>query len=339
MIKIYMNPKTFEISNIMKQESPVFIMGVPRSGTTLLYKILQHHSSFKPYSCKDESGVNLIESSVFKTPYIDFPKYPSDHKLIQYMLSNEDFYHQFIESTKWIELYQKLLAGKTILNKISIKLSNNKMREFLCKASLNDVCLRSFFYYAKQARGAKRIIEKTPSHIFKVPEIKTAFPNSKLIFISRHPIDVYSSFKKRKKVSEDLGIDTSKTSWLNLSVSDFCNTYLKYMKLAFRETTSSKKDSFMIVRYEDLITNPTLTLQSICSFLEEKYEEGIIPNGKELEKDWKIDPDLFGTINKSTKNWREYVNEAEAYLIEESLLDSMNQLNYPHYTKSVSLNI
>jgi hypothetical protein len=334
-----MNSKIFEISNTMKEESPVFIMGIPRSGTTLLYRILQHHTSFKPHSCKDKSGVNLVESAVFKTPYIDFPKYPSNHKLVRYMLSNEEFYHQFLESARLIKWYQKLLIGKTILNKISTKLSNNEMRTFLCKASLNNVCLRSFFYYAKRARDTRRIVEKTPSHIFKVPEIKSAFPNSKLIFISRHPIDVYSSFKKRKKVSEELGIETSQISWLNLSVSNFCNTYLKYMKLAFRETKSPNKNNFMIVRYEDLIIDPSSTLQSICNFLEEKYEDEIIPDSRKLENDWKMNPNLYGAINKNTKNWREYVNETEAYLIEESLLDNMNQLNYPRYTKTVSSDI
>ncbi|WP_446717972.1 sulfotransferase [Crocosphaera sp. Alani8] len=50
----------------METESPVFIVGAPRSGTSLLYRILQHHSSLKLQNIQNSSKVQLTESLIFQ---------------------------------------------------------------------------------------------------------------------------------------------------------------------------------------------------------------------------------------------------------------------------------
>jgi hypothetical protein len=50
----------------MKEKSPVFIVGPGRSGTSLLYRMLQKHPVFEPQNCA--AGVDLTESQVFSAP-------------------------------------------------------------------------------------------------------------------------------------------------------------------------------------------------------------------------------------------------------------------------------
>lgn len=185
----------------MKHESPVFIVGAPRSGTSILYRTLQRHPSFKPQKCKSE--VNLAESFVFQSPYMNYGGYSNTNQAFQYMLSDKESYHHFLESTQWIKMYQNLLIGKNIIYNSLIKLKISSLRATLQKVSLNDISTRIFFYFAKQARGVNRIIEKSPDNIFKLPEIKATFPNSKLLFVYRHPVDVFSSYKRRLKISQE----------------------------------------------------------------------------------------------------------------------------------------
>jgi len=59
-----LNPAiAFKISDKMEELSPVFIVGAGRSGTSILYRIIQNHPVFAPKKCKKETKVDLTESS------------------------------------------------------------------------------------------------------------------------------------------------------------------------------------------------------------------------------------------------------------------------------------
>ncbi len=322
------------ISEIMKNESTVFIVGAPRSGTSLLYRLLQMHSSFKPQKCKDRTGVNLRESKVFGNSYNVFSI--SDVPGLAYMLYDVDSYSQFQDSSRRIRKYQRLLIGKNIYQVVANRffqnftVNLNFIRGLLWKIFLNDVLIRHYFYYAKRTRGMKRILEKTPTNIYYLPEIKATFPRAKLIFIYRHPVDVFSSYKRRLKVSNEIGIDQSQLVWLKISPSKFCKLYSKDINLALSEQ-SSNPHNFMLIRYENLVNNLQLTLQHVCEFLAEPYDKEYLPNAKNQNID-EIEPYLFGEVKSTTKKWEDYISEVDARFIEDRLSKVMHKLDYPRYT-------
>lgn len=319
-----------KISRLMKQESPVFIIGGSRSGSSILYRVLQRHSSFKPHNIKDQIGVELTESKVF---YNLCSTYNTNTKRpLKYLLRNVNYYHHFLEKIKWIKLFHYYSCSNFLL-KIIIKF--NLLRALAYKITCNALLLRTFFYYAKQARGMKRIIEKSPPHVYRIPEIKATFPKAKFLYIYRHPIDVYSSHKQRLKVSLEIGIKESKLTWLMLSPSEFCELYRERLQLVLREYHSNSCQ-FMLIRYEDFISEPELTVRRVCNFLEESYEEGCIPEDRNEDPEFnqeKMYPNLFGMIKKPAKKWQDYITEVDAIFIEDSLSEVMNWLNYPRYTR------
>lgn len=320
-----------EISKIMQWQSPMFIVGAPRSGTSILYRTLQRHSSFKPYKCQDKSGVELTESNIFKTPYSIYSG--SQANAFAYMLSDEDYYSQFLTLTRSIQNYQKLLIGKEVFQKIiPFVTTNQTIRASFWKITKNDILIRTFLYYAQQARGMKRIIEKTPQHIARLPEIKATFPNAKLLFMSRHPLDVFSSYRRRFQDSLKLKMKESELKWLRLSSKEFCHKYANYMKIAFQEQAHDSSN-FMLISYEDFISNTEFILHNIFEFIGESYEEECIPTDKIESISWQPDPNLFGAIKSKTKSWQDFVNESEARFIEDRLADIISKLNYPRYTK------
>ncbi|NEO31210.1 MAG: sulfotransferase [Symploca sp. SIO3C6] len=311
----------------MKNESPVFIVGAARSGTSILYRTLQRHSSFKPQKYKHKHGVELTESNIFKTPYHTYSG--ANSNAFTYMLGDEDYYCQFLGMTKSIQNYQRLLIGKDIFQKVAPKVS--VLRASVWKVTQNDILIRIFLYYAKQARGMKRIVEKTPQHISRLPEIKVTFPKAKLLFMPRHPLDVFSSYQRRLKDSLKLGMKESELKWLKISPKSFCNKYASYMHIALQEKVSNPS-RFMLVSYEDFTCNTKVTLHKVFDFIEESYEEACIPEDTLKTTSWQADPNLFSSIKSKTKSWKNFTSEPDAKFIEDQLSEIMNQLNYPRYT-------
>jgi hypothetical protein len=195
-----------QISQLMKEKSPVFIVAAPRSGSTLLYKLLQYHYRFTPQKCHSKSEIAPYETAAFRKPY-HLPKYTPAFK---YMLENRELHMQFLQDGREIlnsktlfdlnliiSLHQKILTGEPekyqLLGRVTI------LRKLLWNLTGLKNFVRLFFYYSNLARGEERIVEKTPLHIFNLLEIRATFPQAKLIAIVRHPLDVYSSYKMRLK--------------------------------------------------------------------------------------------------------------------------------------------
>ena len=76
--------------------------------------------------------------------------------------------------------------------------------------NLNHLVLRSFYYFAGIAREPNRLVEKSPGNLSHSMKLILAFPNSKLLYIYRHPIDVYTSYVKRSIIEPN-------ARWLELT--------------------------------------------------------------------------------------------------------------------------
>ena len=190
--------------------------------------------------------------------------------------------------------------------------------------NLNHLMLRSFFYFAKKARGLERIVEKTPKTLLHSPNLRIAFPKCRLIYIYRHPIDVYTSYIKRSQF--DVG-----KAWLKLTPFRFCKMYEHDMRSALT-VKDRMKDSLLLITYEDFTQSPRREFRKVCSFLDVPFEEGaIVERNPDLTK-WKANPHLFGEITAKTKNWKDYVSLPDARHIEDYLDPIMRSLGYQRYT-------
>ncbi|MEN8133226.1 MAG: sulfotransferase, partial [Pseudomonadota bacterium] len=86
------------ISKTMKATSPVFIIGAPRSGTSILYRTLQKHSSFKS---REE---NLQETKLLNYANCSHVFKGNEPKaLFHYMLNDQRYYQQFLDSIRPIQ--------------------------------------------------------------------------------------------------------------------------------------------------------------------------------------------------------------------------------------------
>lgn len=307
-----------------RSEYPVFITGIPRSGTTLIYSTLLKHSAFRPQLKKHPKVSLYIESNAFMNPQGVF----SSERADKYLLMDKVVKDNFLDSVRGIRPYQSI--GNFIYRSVLRRNLGSAFRKASFKIGLNHIILRRYFYHAKLARNVKRVIEKTPDHITRIPEIKATYPNAKYIFLYRHPVDVFSSYRKRLRHSETVKSKSQKTSWLKISVENFCELYRKYIDLALEEQANNP-DNFLMLKFEDVTNDPFREIREVCGFLGEAFEERMISED-ESPRTAKFSNFLGGKIVKTTKVWQEFLNKEDALFVESVLSDLMTRLNYSRHT-------
>jgi hypothetical protein len=173
------------------------------------------------------------------------------------------------------------------------------------------------------------VVEKTPLGYRNIAEIKWTFPESKLVYIYRHPVDVFSSYRKRMQFEIEKGKEAP--NWLDISPTLFCTRYRTSIKLTQREN-NRRRHPMLLVKYESFTKEPTKESKRIFTFLEEPLEGEKIIEDKQHSSGWAPDPLLFGPIVSQTKDWNDYMTLAEARYIETELKKTMQDLGYTSFT-------
>ena len=99
----------------------------------------------------------------------------------------------------------------------------------------------------------RRWIEKTPRHVHHIDTIKKFFPESKIIVLTRHPISGIKSLHHRYK---------------NLKKS-----VVRYIEDNMTWQTSKYRNTFHVIKYEDLIQNTQEVIKTLQNFLGLEYED------------------------------------------------------------------
>jgi hypothetical protein len=298
------------ISSTMKASRPVFIVGEARSGTSILYRTLQKHSSFRPLE------PNLVETEIFSVLRRSFMfrmDYPQP--LVWFMLNDHAVYRDFLRSIRIVRLVSGLSVG--------INLIVRDRSDLVWYANLNHLLLRSYFLHAMRARGCDRLVEKTPTNTPNIHRLWKTFPNAQFLYTYRHPIDVFSSYRRRAR-------DDPAASWAaRLSPEGFCEGYEASVERVLRWADDHR--NLRMIRYEDFTRHPARTFEEICRFLGEPFEPQAVEEPDPDLSRWRSDPHLWGEIVPVTKNWRDYMTPAEADVIQRALSSVMARLGYDGY--------
>ncbi len=298
------------ISATMRRSAPVFIVGEARSGTSILYRTLQKHPSFE---CRVPS---LVETELFAHLPRAFQfsaSYP--RPWIRFLLDDARIWREFRVSVRLPRLASALLAPVSYLL--------GKRRWALWRLSLGHLLLRSFAWHAIRARGCRRLVEKTPTHTRYLRQLTTAFPHCRLLYVHRHPVDVYSSYRRRTRVDPNAG-------WADLSIEEFARHWEASTQRVLRWLDNGH-DNLLAVRYEDFCTDPAATMRNVCAFLDEPFDPGVVTESRPDPTRWPVDPHLWGEIVERTKYWRDHIEPADAECVQRRLASTMRRLGYQPY--------
>ena len=143
--------------------NPVFVIGYPRSGTTLLLHLLMSSGEFPTYQ--------FSESHFYSHCY---RRYGSLSRL-----RNRERLLDELENREWF-------SGSAI--------SRAELEHAVAGDATNySAYLATFMNLIARLQSKTRWIEKTPWHMLYVPEIRAAFPSAKFLILVRDPRDVVLS--------------------------------------------------------------------------------------------------------------------------------------------------
>jgi hypothetical protein len=302
-----------QISARMKQERPVFIVGAPRSGSSILYRSLLQHPAFAGRE------LNLAEADPLAMAYrahqLSPQRFPG---ALDYLLDDRDAFERFVAGLGPLRGLHRLLGWVR---------RARRLRDALpCWRGLgNTLLLRAFFFHAREVRGADRLVEKTPRYARRLALLRAAFPEARFLYIVRHPVDAYGSWRRRAAVDEAAG-------WAQISPEVFCARYRGDLEAVWR-WQKRRAGSLHLLRYEAFAARPAAVFADVCVFLEELPAPSALAGPeRSFPSAARIDPDLMRPVADRSKHWRDHLSPDTARRIEDALADLLGPLGYERYT-------
>jgi hypothetical protein len=233
--------------------APVFIVGTPRSGTTLTAKILGRHSRlFMP------GETHFFDDVYARASELGDPAGQSARLAIARRLHT--IYDRFYEP----EDQQRIARLFPTVQDLAAALEG-------CTGY--GAVLERFMRLQMQAAGRQRWGNNAPRDLFSVRDIRTFFPDARLVICVRDVRAFLYSYQGKWKVTGAAHVERLKKLYHPVVTSYLWKSSMQQLPLL---ETLVPADERIIVRYEDLVTEPERTVRNICAVIGEEFEPGML---------------------------------------------------------------
>ena len=225
----------------------VFIIGNPRSGTSLFRLMLNAHPQ------------------IISPPECGF---------LHWWFAKYKDWNELSNTSNQIEVFiNDLKTSKKITNwdldfeKLKQKIIDLKPKNY---ASLGEIV---YLLFAEQ-KGKKPILiaDKNNYYIHHLNELNEIWPTAKYIVVVRDGRDVACSYINVEK----LVTDSPYKPKLSNDISTIAKEWVSNNNTCLNYINSLNNSRSFIVRYEDIVTNPILFLTKVCHFLGLNFDEEML---------------------------------------------------------------
>lgn len=292
-------------------QRPVFLCGAPRSGTTLLFRLLDGHPELN--ASRDE---HLLLDHFARLRPEDRARFfardwPSHPDVVAYHGSG-DFQ---MANPSW-----ETTVGDPI---------EGFMERFLEAMQGAEPSLRELYMTFWSALGGSdagsRMVDKRPlSNEVHALEIAEAFPGARFIHILRDPRTRYLSEKMRRLRRSLTGrkvYRSSAESPLSFSHALAVNSAAS-MALAQRNVRTLGSDRYLVITYEGLMDAPEQTMRSVASFLDLEWTDDLTrqtAGGKDYGGNStfaEAGSDIQSLHNKRLKRYEKSISTPEKWVVD-----------------------
>jgi len=294
---------TAPLSSPAKPAAPIFIVGPPRCGTTLVAEILGSHTD------------------------IFFP-------------SETHFYEEIRSRANGGEIAPDSPEGERALNrtlglfrKYQYEKDWNRVeaagfRENLeacwreCEGGLPGL-FQSFMSLQAEGEGKTRWGDNTPRDVFNLERILADFPEARILLCSRDPRDFLLSYQNKWKRTWDVNQSRIRSLYHPLTTTLLWKSSIRQMGILDR---LCPQENWMIVRYEDMVADPEGTVRRICKTVGIDFRDDLLDvesNNSSFEGEGSR-----GIFSVSVNRWKEALPRAESWFPEKFAENEMSRLNY-----------
>jgi len=298
------------------RDHPIFICGHPKSGTTLLVSLFDSHPQLIVYP---------NETFFFRGFLPEISNRDLDEKL---SLAQRYLLHFFERSLSSSDGQQPVESSQNQRFMDYVRTCELMLKDIEVNGIRHDGDLLGTAIYAfgrahdKSSTDTMYWIEKTPYNEHFAELIFRWWPDAHCIHIVRDPRDNYSTYQRKHK---------------GLSAEDFSLGWNSSIKAGFHNRERYGKKNYLILRYEDLTTDPEKSLQQIIAFLGISDEEILrrpTNDGIPWEGNSQYGDKFSGISTKPVGRWKRELSSKNIEIIEAICAESMEILGYEFQNRS-----
>lgn len=283
----------------------LFIVGVGRSGTSLLQSMLNAHRE------------------ICFTPEINYiRRFLATGVLEKIWQRNKDELFELLAADEFLQRLK--LSREDLLNAVNPTAPSFSSRDLYS-------ALQQKYAQAQGKTNAKWLGDKDPRSIEYLPLLARAFPGIHILHIMRDPRDVLSS-KKKAQWSKDQ--PPLRHIFAN-------RVQLRMGRQAGRNLLGPQ---YMELVYEELIGNAPAVLKRICAFLQIEYDPTMLDFAESSqglvsasEMDWKKET-LGPLLSKNAGKWKKGLTPWEVALTERTCTEVFRLVGYQKSGRETKLN-
>lgn len=281
---------------------PVFVVGHPRSGTTLVQLLITAHPVF--WSA------------------------PETHFFTHVLETIPNWEDRLLRENELPTVFESLAGKPGIVLDDATKthiMNAAHVAGGIAAASLLDLIMQSFAEKQHKNNPNGRWLEKTPRHVNHLRTILRHFPDARIINIVRDPRDVASSPVRFQELDEG-----AERRYLVISRGYSWNTMVTVAK-----DLLPNEPRLMTIRYEDIIIDPEAALERLMQFVGEENTGNVLESfgsnyrNVVLEKeDIRKQLCAVGEIVDRRGIWKKRMTPLEAQYVETICASLMQEYGY-----------
>jgi hypothetical protein len=317
-------------------KKPIFIIGLPRSGSTLWHNII----AMNPEICR------LAEMHFLNPWHKDFRHFLK--KSIK-DLSNEQEIKNLIDLIFSPQNIHGIYGAFWRFENIQAVNNPDFKKEITRKIIASDKSLGSIFKIILEEitrfSGYNRFCVKFPVYVNYIPELLTWYPDCKIIHVTRDPRAIAMS-----KTNDPGGtaITLTKFPWLKYFIRKIKIIFvvIQYIWASKLHLKYSESKNYALFKHEDLLEDPLKAVKELCEFIEIDFD----PKMLELDKG-RHDHQPSSLTNKKKRNidrraalrWTSIITPFEEKMINYLTQSSMKRynfdpINHPIYRNNIKQN-
>ncbi|GAA0764262.1 sulfotransferase [Ideonella azotifigens] len=157
-------------------------------------------------------------------------------------------------------------------------------RAFVSKCEADDMSTKAFYNLLQQPlKGEKLLVDKTPSYVIDVDILKRIeqdFDRPLYIHLTRHPLGMIRSYEESKL--QRLMPMVQEASFGSRELAEL--TWLTAQQNTVAAGQHVPADRWLQIQYEDIVCNPSASIEKICSFAGIPYEDAMINPYQEMDQ-------------------------------------------------------
>jgi Sulfotransferase family len=269
-----------------------FIVGCPRSGTTLLQRIVNAHPE-----------IAVVPELFWITGRVR----AKENLQLNNLVTQQDFEY-FVQHKRFPELEMEA-------------------PDFQAKVGASFGELLEHIFAKYREKNHKSLVgNKTPQYVQNIPVLNAQWPSAKFIHIIRDGRDVALSMLNWKKADHSVG----RYDLWNEDKLAATALYWKRKVLLGRQGSELLSALYYEIRYEALLSNPQQECSKLCEFLNVPYS-GSMLNYYQFRPDTERAKNsrTWMPITPGLRDWKTQMNSQDIEKFEALVGDFLQELRYP----------